>query len=81
MSEALKNIDIDELSILSLQVNENNLIAEISDGRTVSIPVAWFPRLVSAPIEDLKDFELSPSGYGIHWPKLDEDISVRAFVG
>ena len=81
MSEALKNISIDELSIISLEVDVDRLTAEISDGRTVSIPIAWFPKLVSASLEDLKHYEFSPSRYGIHWPKLDEDISVKAFVG
>jgi len=56
------------------------LKATISDGRIVSIPIAWFERLRSAPEKHLNNFEISPSGYGIHWPDLDEDISIKAFV-
>ena len=69
-----------ELSILHLTVEQEKLTAEISDGRIVSIPLAWFPRLLGATPAQLQNFEISPSGYGIHWPDLDEDISVRSFV-
>ena len=80
MGEAIKQT-IDELSILSLSVSDIELTAEISDGRKVSIPLAWFPRLLQANQDQLKNYELSPDGYGAHWPDVDEDISVRAFVG
>jgi len=54
--------------------------AEISDGRIISIPMSWFPRLAGANRDQLKNFEISPAGYGIHWPDLDEDISIKSFV-
>ncbi|MCB0342474.1 MAG: DUF2442 domain-containing protein [Pseudobdellovibrionaceae bacterium] len=81
MSQTARKVSIDELSFISLKVGDDQLTAEISDGRIVSIPIAWFPRLMSASSEEIAEFEISPSGYGVHWPKLDEDISVRAFVG
>ncbi len=71
----------DELSILKLTVTDEMLTATISDGRIISIPVAWFDRLRNGTLEQLQKFEISPSGYGIHWPDLDEDISVKAFLG
>ena len=71
----------DELSILKLTVTEEMLTATISDGRIISIPVAWFSRLRNGTLEQLKNFEISPSGYGIHWPEIDEDISIKAFLG
>lgn len=80
MGEALKNMSVDELSILSLKVENDLLTAVISDGRIVSIPIAWFSRLIKATEKQLNNFEISPSGYGIHWPDLDEDISIKAFV-
>jgi len=52
----------------------------MSDGREVTIPIAWFSRLALATKKELHNFEISPSGYGIHWPDLDEDISVKAFL-
>lgn len=81
MGEALKKINTNELQFLSVNVSEIEISVELSDGRKVSVPLAWFPKLLSANLDQLKKFEISPSGYGIHWPDLDEDISVRAFVG
>lgn len=69
-----------ELTILSLDIKSDTITANLSDGRVISVPIAWFPRLVDASKEKLSKFEISPSGYGIHWPELDEDISVKAFV-
>ena len=80
MSEALAITSPEELSILEFSVGENLLTAKISDGRIVSIPIAWFPRLRKASKEQLQNFEISPANYGIHWPDVDEDISVRVFV-
>lgn len=67
-------------AIIKVEVNEDAVSVELSDGRSVSVPTAWFPRLVGASIEDLRAVEISPSGYGIHWPSLDEDISIKAFL-
>lgn len=80
MGEALKRPSIEELRINSLTVAQNELTAEISDGRIVSIPIAWFPKLAGAPDKQLKNFEISPSGYGVHWPEIDEDISIKSFI-
>jgi hypothetical protein len=81
MGEPIRKPSMEDLSILKLDAADEMLTAEISDGRIVSIPIAWFPRLRGASLKQLQNFEISPSGYGIHWPDLDEDISVRAFVG
>lgn len=80
MSITAKKLPMKELSILGLKVDVNSLTARISDGREVTIPIAWFPKLKKASLKDLQTFELSPSGYGIHWPNLDEDISLKAFL-
>lgn len=69
-----------DLCILSLSIDKDFLTAKISDGRVISIPLIWFERLKMAPIKQLQNFEISPSGYGIHWPELDEDISIRSFI-
>ena len=68
------------LSIFSLKVSQAELTAHISDGRTISIPISWFNRLSNASLEQLQKFQLSPGGYGIHWPELDEDISINSFI-
>lgn len=67
-------------AILKVQIGKNKILAIMSDGREASIPTAWFSRLANATLKQLKNFELSPSGYGIHWPDIDEDISVKAFL-
>ncbi|MCG6657606.1 DUF2442 domain-containing protein [Halomonas campisalis] len=51
---------------------------ELSDGRTIGVPLAWYPRLLNAPLEQLANYELSPRG--IHWDDLDEDISVEGIL-
>ncbi len=73
------NIQID-FTIQSFSVNQDFLTAKINDGRVISIPINWFERLRKASIEQLQNFEVSPSGYGIHWPEIDEDISIRSFL-
>lgn len=62
----------------SVQIDENNLWIELHDGRTLGIPLAWFPRLLAATPEQRQDFELSPRG--IHWDELDEDISIEGLL-
>jgi Protein of unknown function (DUF2442) len=61
-----------EKGILRLIVDGNNIQCELKD---VS------PLLAAAKEEELKEFEVSPSGYGIHWPKIDEDISIDGLLG
>lgn len=51
---------------------------ELSDGRTIGVPLAWFPRLLNATPAQLADYELSP--HGIHWDTLDEDISIEGIL-
>ncbi|MGB0454542.1 MAG: DUF2442 domain-containing protein [Bacteriovoracaceae bacterium] len=81
MSSSIKKTSVESLSILALKFTAERLVVEISDGREVSVPISWFPKLVNASNEDLHNFEISPSGYGVHWPSLDEDISVKTFIG
>ncbi|MEE8121026.1 MAG: DUF2442 domain-containing protein, partial [Anaerolineales bacterium] len=50
------------------------------DGRRISVPLAWFPRLLHASVQQRNEFELIGDGEGIHWPAVDEDISVRGLV-
>lgn len=52
------------------------IVVDLADGRTVSVPLVWFPRLSSATPEKLANWELLGDGEGIHWPDIDEDLSV-----
>ncbi len=61
-------------------VTDDTLTAELCDGRTVSVPLSWYPRLVHATPEERDNWELIGTGQGIHWPDLDEDLSVEGFL-
>ncbi len=58
-------------------VTEDTLTVELSDGRSISVPLAWYPRLVHGTPEERANWRLIGQGAGIHWPALDEDISVE----
>ena len=60
-----------------VSVTDDTLQVELSDGRTLSVPLAWYPRLVHAAGEERGNWELIGEGQGIRWPDLDEDISVE----
>ena len=62
---------------MTVAVTEDTLTAELSDGRAISVPLAWHPRLVHATPEERGNRELIGGGQGIHWPDLDEDLSVE----
>jgi hypothetical protein len=64
-----------EPRIVALQVTKASIIAQLADGRTISVPLAWSWRLSEATPEERNNFEILGNGQGIHWPKLDEDIS------
>lgn len=64
----------------SVRCTSDELVVALSDGRVLSVPIAWFPRLADAEPENLSEFELLGEGEGIHWPSLDEDISVLGLL-
>jgi hypothetical protein len=73
-------IEIRMVSAQNVQVTEDALIVDLSDGRTVSVPLAWFPRLLHGKPEERNTWRLIGDGEGIHWPELDEDISVENLI-
>ena len=56
------------------------IFVDLLDGRTISAPLVWFPRLLRAKKEQLENWELLGDGEGIHWPELDEDLSVAGLL-
>lgn len=62
--------------IKAVQVTDEEIVASLSDGRTISVPLAWSWRLAEATPEQRDTFRLIGGGQGVHWPLLDEDISV-----
>lgn len=61
----------------AVNVGDESLTVELSDGRTISAPLAWYPRLSHGTAEERANWRLIGAGDGIHWPDLDEDISVE----
>lgn len=66
------------ISAKSVSFDDNSMWVELSDGRTLGVPLTWFPRLRHAKSEELYQYELSP--YGIHWNGLNEDISIAGLL-
>lgn len=66
------------ISPKALRFDENSMWVELSDGRTIGVPLAWFPRLLHASSEQREAYEFSSRG--IHWDGLDEDISVEGIL-
>ncbi len=64
----------------SVNVTEDALIADLADGRTITVPLAWFPRLGHGTPAERNNWRLIAGGEGIHWPDLDEDISVESLL-
>lgn len=61
-------------------VTDESLTIELSDGRTISVPLAWYPRLTHATPEERSRWRLTGRGEGIHWTDLDEDVSVESLL-
>ena len=64
----------------SVSFSEDSLTARLDDGRALSVPLAWFPRLLDGTQAERENYELIGEGEGIHWPALDEDISVEGLL-
>ena len=63
-----------------IQFTDDDLIVSLVDGRKVTVPLIWFPRLSNATKEQLENYEILGDGEGIHWPDIDEDISVEGLL-
>jgi hypothetical protein len=61
---------------MKVTVSDDELTVDLVDGRKISVPVVWFPRLLNASAAQREDWELIGEGEGIHWPQIDEDLSV-----
>jgi hypothetical protein len=66
--------------VKDVRCTDENLEVLLRDGRKISAPLAWFPRLLAATPEARAEWESSAAGRGIHWPKIDEDLSVAGLL-
>ena len=69
-----------EALAIDVSCTDDDLSVALSDGRTVVVPLAWFPRLVGASAKQRADWELIGGGVGVHWEAVDEDISVASLL-
>ena len=66
---------------MGVSFNDDSVMFDLADGRTLSAPLAWFPRLLSANVTQRSNWKLIGRGYGVHWPDIDEDISILGLQG
>ncbi|SFP38482.1 DUF2442 domain-containing protein [Sphingomonas rubra] len=66
--------------VLDVRFDEASLIVDLMDGRTISAPLAWYPRLLNATPEQRTNWQRAGAGYGLHWPDIDEDLSTDGLL-
>jgi len=66
--------------VLDVRCDAHSLIVDLMDGRTISVPLAWYPRLLHASAETRGKWQTCAGGYGIHWPEIDEDLSTEGLL-
>jgi hypothetical protein len=65
---------------IGLEVTDDELIVSLADGRRLSVPIAWYPRLANAKPEQRRNWKIIGPGVGFHWPDMDEDLSVEGML-
>ena len=66
--------------IVGVTVDEHKLSVDLADGRTIIVPLAWYPRLLGATVAERANWRIAGGGYGIHWPSIDEDLSSEGLL-
>lgn len=72
--------EANEPRFVSIEVTADSIHAQLTDGRTISVPLAWSWRLSDATAKQRKNFEIIGNGEGVHWPDIDEDISAKGML-
>ncbi len=66
--------------VKNVRVSDDSLTVDLMDGRAISVPLAWYPRLMNATPEQRNRWEVCGGGFGIHWPEIDEDLSTEGLL-
>jgi len=66
--------------VLKVEVTDDTLSIDLEDGRSVSVPIGWYPRLANGTPAERANLQINGAGYGVHWPHLDEDIGVEGLL-
>ncbi len=77
---SISQIEIELPRAEDVKVTNDSLIIDLTDGRTITVPLEWFPRLLHATPEERRNWRLIGRGRGVHWEEIDEDISVEGLV-
>ena len=78
MSTLVTEIEI--ANAVDVIITDETLTVNLDDGRTISVPLSWYPRLLYGTEKERENFRLIGNGEGIHWPDLDEDISIKGLL-
>lgn len=66
--------------VAGVRFEDERLIVDLADGRTIAVPLDWYPRLADATPEQRNNWEVAGAGFGIHWPEIDEDLSTSGLL-
>jgi hypothetical protein len=66
--------------VKDVRFTEDALVVDLLDGRTISVPLVWYPRLLSATLAQRANWRAAGGGFGIHWPDIDEDLSTDGLL-
>ena len=66
--------------VVDVKCTKDTLSVTLRDGRTITVPLAWYPRLLHATAKQRKNWKIAGGGYGIHWPDIDEDLSTEGLL-
>jgi hypothetical protein len=66
--------------VKDVHFTQDSLSVDLMDGRTISVPLVWYPRLLHADDKQRKNWKISGGGFGIHWPDIDEDLSTEGLL-
>lgn len=69
-----------DIRVTDARIEDETLVVELADGRTISAPLAWFPRLLDATPQQRANWKIAGGGFGLHWPDIDEDISTEGLL-
>jgi len=77
---SILSVSVREPRAQCVTVSQDSVVVDLNDGRTVSAPLAWYPRLLHGTPKERGNWRLIGSGEGIHWPDLDEDLSIESLI-
>ena len=77
---SISALEIREARAQSIEVQDDSIVAQLVDGRTIIVPLAWYPRLWYGSPDERQHFEILGDGAYVHWPDLDEDLSIEGMV-